>query len=264
MKCGDWRIILHSPYGRRVHEPLGAGDCRANTCTMGALTRLWLPVMTALLRAFPDTDGKLPDAAIFVFGPEKLLQIVREAVGSSALFRRPFFRECAARALCAGPHAGPSHPLWQQRLRASQLLEIAQGYPDFPVILETLRECLQDVYDLPALERLMRRPERWRNSNIRCNDHYAFAFRCQFIVRLCRGIYVPERRPAGRAPGIRTVAGQRVTAQSTRTGRSGRITRPTGHSPGGRRVATTGSLAEERKGEEGLSRPAARTGANDR
>lgn len=57
----------------------------------------------------------------------------------------------------AGAHSGPSHSLWQQRLRASQLLEIAQGYPDFPVILETLRECLQDVYDLPALERLMRR-----------------------------------------------------------------------------------------------------------
>lgn len=57
------------------------------------------------------------------------------------------------------PGRTPGHrtPLWQQRLRASQLLEIARGYPDFPIILETLRECLQDVYDLPALERLMRR-----------------------------------------------------------------------------------------------------------
>ncbi|MCV4732440.1 DEAD/DEAH box helicase, partial [Escherichia coli] len=83
--------------------------------------------------------------------------IVREAVGSSALFAARF-RECAARALLM-PGRTPGHrtPLWQQRLRASQLLEIAQGYPDFPVILETLRECLQDVYDLPALERLMRR-----------------------------------------------------------------------------------------------------------
>ncbi|EHV59694.1 DEAD/H associated family protein [Escherichia coli DEC6A] len=86
-----------------------------------------------------------------------MLQIVREAVGSSALFAARF-RECAARALLM-PGRTPGHrtPLWQQRLRASQLLEIAQGYPDFPVILETLRECLQDVYDLPALERLMRR-----------------------------------------------------------------------------------------------------------
>lgn len=92
-----------------------------------------------------------------MFEPEKLLQIVREAVGSSALFAARF-RECAARALLM-PGRTPGHrtPLWQQRLRASQLLEIAQGYPDFPVILETLRECLQDVYDLPALERLMRR-----------------------------------------------------------------------------------------------------------
>ncbi len=110
-----------------------------------------------IVARIPDTDGKLPDAAIFLFEPEKLLQIVREAVGSSALFAARF-RECAARALLM-PGRTPGHrtPLWQQRLRASQLLEIAQGYPDFPVILETLRECLQDVYDLPALERLMRR-----------------------------------------------------------------------------------------------------------
>ncbi len=98
-----------------------------------------------------------PTPRFFLFEPEKLLQIVREAVGSSALFAARF-RECAARALLM-PGRTPGHrtPLWQQRLRASQLLEIAQGYPDFPVILETLRECLQDVYDLPALERLMRR-----------------------------------------------------------------------------------------------------------
>ncbi len=124
----------------------------------GALTRLWSPVMTALLRAFLTLMVNCPTPRFFLFEPEKLLQIVREAVGSSALFRRPFSRTCAARALLM-PGRTPGHrtPLWQQRLRASQLLEIAQGYPDFPVILETLRECLQDVYDLPALERLMRR-----------------------------------------------------------------------------------------------------------
>jgi ATP-dependent Lhr-like helicase len=62
-----------------------------------------------------------------------------------------------ARIAYAGAHAWPSLPLWQQRLRAGQLLEIARGYADFPILLETVRECLQDVYDLPALDRLMRR-----------------------------------------------------------------------------------------------------------
>ncbi|TLI99340.1 ATP-dependent helicase [Escherichia sp. E4694] len=155
-EIGDWRIILHSPYGRRVHEPWALAIA-------GRLHALWgadasvVASDDGIVARIPDTDGKLPDAAVFLFEPEKLLQIVREAVGNSALFAARF-RECAARALLM-PGRTPGHrtPLWQQRLRASQLLEIAQGYPDFPVILETLRECLQDVYDLPALERLMRR-----------------------------------------------------------------------------------------------------------
>ncbi|MEJ1619721.1 hypothetical protein SMA30_26370, partial [Escherichia coli] len=97
---------------------------------------------------------KLPDAAIFLFDPQKVLRIVREAVSSTALFAARF-RECAARALLMpGRTPGRRSPLWQQRLRASQLLEIAAGYPDFPIILETARECLQDVYDLDALEQV--------------------------------------------------------------------------------------------------------------
>lgn len=155
-EIGDWRIILHSPYGRRVHEPWALAIAGRIHALWGADASV-VASDDGIVARIPDTDGKLPDAAIFLFEPEKLLQIVREAVGSSALFAARF-RECAARALLM-PGRTPGHrtPLWQQRLRASQLLEIAQGYPDFPIILETLRECLQDVYDLPALERLMRR-----------------------------------------------------------------------------------------------------------
>ncbi|MGV7903942.1 hypothetical protein PJN93_29460, partial [Mycobacterium kansasii] len=76
---------------------------------------------------------------------------VTEAVGSSALFASRF-RECAARALLL-PRRDPGKraPLWQQRQRASQLLEVARGYPQFPIVLEAVRECLQDVYDVPEL-----------------------------------------------------------------------------------------------------------------
>ncbi len=151
------------------------------------------------------------------------------------------------------PGRTPGHrpPLWQQRLRASQLLEIAQGYPDFPVILETLRECLQDVYDLPALERLMRR---LNGGEIQISD-VTTTTPSPFAASLLFG-YVAEfmyqsDAPAGRAPGIRTVAGQRVTAQSTRTGRSGGITRPAGHSPW--KKSCNDWLPRRRaKGEEGL------------
>lgn len=155
-ELGDWRVILHSPYGRRVHAPWALA-------VAGRIQTLWgadasvVASDDGIIARIPDTDGKLPDAAIFLFEPESLLRVVREAVTSTALFAARF-RECAARALLMpGRTPGRRSPLWQQRLRAGQLLEIAAGYPDFPVILETARECLQDVYDLNSLEKVMRR-----------------------------------------------------------------------------------------------------------
>lgn len=155
-EMGDWRIILHSPYGRRVHEPWALAIA-------GRLHALWgadasiVASDDGIVARVADTEGKIPDAAVFVFEPEKLSRLVQDAVGSSALFAARF-RECAARALLMpGRTPGRRSPLWQQRLRAGQLLEIARGYADFPILLETVRECLQDVYDLAALDRLMRR-----------------------------------------------------------------------------------------------------------
>ncbi len=155
-EVGDWRIILHSPYGRRVHEPWALAIAGRFQAQWGADASV-VASDDGIVARLPDTEGKLPDAAIFLFEPEKLSHIVRETVGNSALFAARF-RECAARALLM-PGRTPGHrsPLWQQRLRAGQLLEIARGYADFPVILETARECLQDVYDLGALDKLMRR-----------------------------------------------------------------------------------------------------------
>ncbi|POT57494.1 ATP-dependent helicase [Citrobacter amalonaticus] len=155
-EMGDWRVILHSPYGRRVHAPWALAIA-------GRLHAMWgvdasiVASDDGIVARIPDTEGKLPDAAVFLFEPEKLRRIVRQAVSSTALFAARF-RECAARALLMpGRTPGRRSPLWQQRLRAGQLLEIAAGYPDFPIILETARECLQDVYDLEALDRVMRR-----------------------------------------------------------------------------------------------------------
>lgn len=155
-EMGDWRVILHSPYGRRVHAPWALAIAGRLHAQWGADASI-VASDDGIVARIPDSDGKLPDAAIFLFEPEKLLRIVREAVSSTALFAARF-RECAARALLMpGRTPGRRSPLWQQRLRASQLLEIAAGYPDFPIILETARECLQDVYDLDALEQVIRR-----------------------------------------------------------------------------------------------------------
>jgi ATP-dependent Lhr-like helicase len=105
----------------------------------------------------PDTDDTPPGAELFVFEPEEIEPLVTTEVGGSALFASRF-RECAARALLLPRrHPGKRSPLWHQRQRAAQLLDVARKYPDFPVILETVRECLQDVYDVPTLTDLMAR-----------------------------------------------------------------------------------------------------------
>jgi len=92
-----------------------------------------------------------------VFEPEEIEPLVTAEVGGSALFAARF-RECAARALLLPRrHPGKRSPLWHQRQRAAQLLDVARKYPDFPIVLETVRECLQDVYDVPTLTEVMAR-----------------------------------------------------------------------------------------------------------
>ncbi|ATY90348.1 ATP-dependent helicase [Pectobacterium atrosepticum] len=154
-ELGDCRLILHSPYGRRVHEPWALAIAQR-------IRERWKidPAVVSsddgIVARLPDT-GRVPDAELFLFDPDKLRRTVAVAVGGSALFAARF-RECAARALLLARRTpGRRSPLWQQRLRASQLLESARDYPEFPILIETARECLQDVYDLDALDELMRR-----------------------------------------------------------------------------------------------------------
>jgi ATP-dependent Lhr-like helicase len=104
----------------------------------------------------PDTADEPPGAELVAFDPEEIAQLVEESVGTSALFASRF-RECAARSLLL-PRRDPRRrqPLWQQRQRSAQLLEVAREFADFPVTLEAARECLQDVFDVPGLVGLMR------------------------------------------------------------------------------------------------------------
>lgn len=158
-ELGDWRLILHSPYGLRVHGPLALAVGRRLAERYGIDEKPTASDDGIVLR-LPDTDlepgaGPPPGAELFVFDPDEIEPIVTAEVGGSALFAARF-RECAARALLLPRrHPGRRSPLWQQRQRAAQLLDVARRYPDFPIVLETVRECLQDVYDVPALTALM-------------------------------------------------------------------------------------------------------------
>ncbi|OBA63466.1 ATP-dependent helicase [Mycobacterium sp. 1100029.7] len=155
-ELGDWRVILHSPYGLRVHGPLALAVGRRLLERYGIDEK---PTASddGIVVHLPDTLEETPvGAELFVFDADEIDPIVTAEVGGSALFASRF-RECAARALLLPRrHPGKRSPLWQQRQRAAQLLEVARKYPDFPIVLETVRECLQDVYDVPALVELMK------------------------------------------------------------------------------------------------------------
>jgi ATP-dependent Lhr-like helicase len=154
-ELGDWRVVLHSPYGDRVHAPWAlaiAARLRERYQNMDVQA---LHTDDGIIIRVPDADEP-PPAGIALIDPDEIGDLVTSEVGASALFASRF-RECASRALLL-PRRQPGRrtPLWQQRQRSAQLLEVAAQYPGFPIVLETVRECLQDVFDVPALTQLLR------------------------------------------------------------------------------------------------------------
>lgn len=154
-ELGDWRVVLHSPLGYGVHAPWALA-VRARIEERYGVDASVMASDDGLILRLPAMEDVPPGADLFLFDPDELEAIVTERVGDSALFASRF-RENAARALLL-PRRDPGKrtPLWQQRQRAAQLLDVARKYPDFPVLLETARECLQDVYDVPALVQMHR------------------------------------------------------------------------------------------------------------
>lgn len=154
-ELGDWRVVLHSPLGYGVHAPWALA-VRARIEERYGVDASVMASDDGLILRLPAMEDVPPGADLFLFDPDELEAIVTEHVGDSALFASRF-RENAARALLL-PRRDPGKrtPLWQQRQRAAQLLDVARKYPDFPVLLETARECLQDVYDVPALVQVHR------------------------------------------------------------------------------------------------------------
>ncbi|MCG6567150.1 DEAD/DEAH box helicase [Tessaracoccus sp. ZS01] len=154
-ELGDWRVVIHSPLGRRV---LGAWSLIIADALSREVSIDVVPVAgdDGIVLRLPDSDlvERLPE--LLLTDPDDVGRIVVEQVGGTALFAARF-RECAARALLLPrPNPGRRAPLWQQRQRSAQLLEVARHHPRFPIIIETVREVTQDAYDLPGLVELMR------------------------------------------------------------------------------------------------------------
>ncbi len=158
-ELGDWRLAVHSVLGARVNGPWALAIARRVAERYGVDAQV-MPSDDGIVVRLPDMmggDGHEPPGADLVsFDPEEISALVEESVGGSALFAARF-RECAARALLL-PRRNPGRrsPLWQQRQRSAQLLDVAREFADFPITLEAARECLQDVFDVPGLVGLMR------------------------------------------------------------------------------------------------------------
>ena len=153
-ELGDWRLAIHSPFGAQVNQPWALALTARLRETYGVDVQSMHSDDGIVLR-LPETEDA-PDGSVAVFAPEDVEPAVQAEVGGSALFASRF-RECAARALLL-PRRNPTRrtPLWQQRQRSAQLLSVASQYGSFPVVLETMREVLQDVFDVPGLVQLMK------------------------------------------------------------------------------------------------------------
>jgi len=148
-ELGDWRLVLLTPFGGRVHAPWSlAIEARLRELLGQEVASIWSDDGIAIRLPEGDLDGV--EEALFP-DPDAVEDLVVAAVGGSALFAARF-RENAGRALLL-PRRRPGSrtPLWQQRQRAADLLAVASRYGSFPILVETYRECLADVFDLPAL-----------------------------------------------------------------------------------------------------------------
>src|ERR1700754_1678287 len=158
-ELGDWRLVVHSPFGAKVNGPWGLAiaarmrerrgvEVHASSADDGIVLRLPDAVDESGAEVLPTAEDVLLD-------PSEVEQVVVAELGGSSLYASRF-RECAARSLLL-PRRDPRRrsPLWQQRQKSAQLLAVAGRYEQFPITLEAMRECVQDVYDLPGLRELM-------------------------------------------------------------------------------------------------------------
>ena len=154
-EIGDWRVCVLSPFGARVHAPWAmAVVARLREERASEVEMMWSD--DGMVFRLPESDEP-PDVSLFLPPADEVEDVLVRALGQTSLFAARF-RENAARALLLPRrYPGRRSPLWAQRKRAADLLAVASRYGSFPMILETYRECLRDVFDLPGLLEILRR-----------------------------------------------------------------------------------------------------------
>jgi ATP-dependent Lhr-like helicase len=152
-ELGDWRVCCLTPFGSRVHAPWAmATTARVKAAGLDVET-MWSE--DGFVLRFPETDAP-PEVDAFLLDAAEAADLVQSQLGSTALFAAKF-REASSRALLLPRRRAEGRtPLWQQRKRAYDLMSVASRYASFPILLEAYRECLRDVFDMPALSETLR------------------------------------------------------------------------------------------------------------
>jgi ATP-dependent Lhr-like helicase len=166
-EMGDWRVCVLTPFGNRIHAPWAmAVSQRIRESGSVDVEALWGD--DGFVLRFPDSDAP-PDADLILIDAEEATDLVLRQLSGTALFAAKF-RESAARALLLPRRRVQGRaPLWQQRKRAYDLLAVASRYPSFPILLEAYRECMRDVFDMPALLETLRAVQQ-RNVRVHVAD----------------------------------------------------------------------------------------------
>src|SRR5665213_799133 len=153
-ELGDWRVCVLTPFGSRIHAPWAMAVTTKIRAHGGTdVETMWSE--DGFVLRFPETE-EAPAIEPILLAPEEAAELVLQQLGSTALFAAKF-RESAARALLLPRRRADGRtPLWQQRKRSYDLLRVASQYPSFPILLEAYRECLRDVFDMPALMETLR------------------------------------------------------------------------------------------------------------
>ena len=223
-EIGDWRLCVLSPFGGRVHAAWGlalAAKIRAEHELEA--DAIWSD--DGIVIHLPDSD-QAPASELVLLEPDEVEDLIVGELSGSALFGARF-REAAGRSLLI-PRAYPGKrtPLWQQRLKSQSLLEVAKDFPRFPVTLETYREVLRDVLDLPALGEILRDLQSRRLSLVEVETKSASPFASSLLVRLRRHLHVRGRHAERRAAGGGARARPRPAPRAARAGGAPRADRP--------------------------------------
>ena len=270
-EIGDWRVCVLSPFGTPVHAPWAMAIERR------LAERFDLPVESmwgddGIVLRLPEAADELPLEAVMI-DPEDIEDIVVAALPQTALFSSRF-RECAGRALLL-PRRRPDQrtPLWQQRQKAADLLAVAARYPTFPILLEASRECLQDVFDVPALRDVLGQLRSRRVRIVTVDTTKPCSDGAEPAVQLDRRLHVRGRRPARRAAGGGAGPRPRPAARPARRRGAARAARPrrarrcrarpaaaVGRAAGPQRRRAARRVAPGRRPHGGRARPAHRVG----